>query len=408
LTMEYEPVPRGFAISLLVFALGLIAQEHPLAAGVAASVAILYHPPTTLPFWGLAILLVFARRLRWTILIPLAAAGAVLALLARIQHPGIEAQSLMRRLEPFQQSLQRMRAAYSFVSSWNLNTRISLAVQASIVALAFWRVRKVMSGPLRDFLFGMPVLGLLSIPLSWLLLERGHWALIPAWQPARAMLFVSLIAALLAAIAAMKATNFSERLVWLIAAFLIPMQHVVSGAVIHLRPVQLAAALGIVAAALMFFNQKSRGASLVLAGLIPFFVIPQSKLVENYPHLETTELRALAEWARTSTPQPALFLFPDSGTSLDPGIFRARALRGLYVDWNSGGQVNYCPEFSSEWWAHWVETGSGRWTVTAQDFPKLASMGVDYVVLKKPMPGTTAQFAGARYFAYATSSRDSR
>lgn len=408
LTIEYEPVPRGFAISLLVFALGLIAEERPLAAGIAASLAFLYHPPTTLLFWGLAILLVLARRLPWTMLVPLAAAGAVLALLARLQPPGIEAQSMMRRLDPMQQTLQRMRAGYSFVSSWSLHTRISFAVQASIAVLAFWRVRKFIRSPLRDFLFGLPLLGLLSVPLSWLLLEREHWALIPAWQPARAILFVSLMAALLAAVAAFKAANIAERMLWLTAVFVIPMQHAIVGSTIHFRPLGLAAALAIVAAALSFFNRKTRGASLVLAALIPFFAIPQSKLVENYPHLETAGLRALADWARTSTPQPALFLFSDSGTSLDPGIFRARALRGLYVDWKSGGQVNYFPEFSTEWWTRWVETGSGRWSVRAQDLSKLAAMGVDYVVLKKPMPGATPQFAAAGYFAYATSSRGSR
>src|ERR1700676_3645813 len=37
LTIEYEPVPRGFALSLITFALGLIAEERYLAAGTAAS-----------------------------------------------------------------------------------------------------------------------------------------------------------------------------------------------------------------------------------------------------------------------------------------------------------------------------------------------------------------------------------
>ncbi len=130
--------------------------------------------------------------------------------------------------------------------------------------------------------------------------------------------------------------------------------------------------------------------------------------MENYPRLETTELLALADWARASTPQQALFLFPDSGKTLDPGIFRARSLRGLYVDWKSGGQVNYFPEFSRIWWTRWVETGSGRWRVTREDFLKLTAMGVDYVVLKKPIAGAMPQFTSARYFAYATSSRDSQ
>jgi hypothetical protein len=404
LTIEYEPVPRGFAISLIVFALGLIAQERYIAAGTAAGIAFLYHPPTTLPFWGLAILLVIARRLRWTILAPLLIAATMLALLSRLQPPGIETVSVFRRLDPAQETLQRMRAAYSFVSTWVVRQRIDFLVQAALIAIAFWRLKRFITGPLRDFLWGLPVIGILSVSLSWLLLERMHWALIPEWQPARAILFVSLIAALLAAVAAMKATNFAERLLWLTAAFLMPMQHAMVGSVIHYRPLLLAAALALVTATLYSFRKES----LVLAGIIPFFAIPQSKLVDNYRLNETTELRQLAAWARNSTPQPALFLFPDSGTGLDPGIFRARALRGLYVDWKSGGQVNYFPEFARLWWTRWTETGSGRWSVTPADFPRLNAMGIDYVVLKKPIPGATPLFNNAGYSLYATSSRDSR
>jgi hypothetical protein len=149
-----------------------------------------------------------------------------------------------------------------------------------------------------------------------------------------------------------------------------------------------------------------RKEALVFAAVIPFFAIPQSKLVDNYPHIETTDLRTLADWARSSTPQPALFLFADSGTSLGPGIFRARAKRGLYVDWKSGGQVNYFPEFARQWWTRWVETGSGRWP--APDFQRLDAMGVDYVVLKKPIQGAAPLFTNASYAVYSTSSRDSR
>jgi hypothetical protein len=408
LTIEYEPVPRGFAISLIVFALGLIAQDRPFAAGIAAGIAFLYHPPTTLPFWGLAILLVIARRLRWTILAPLAVASLMLALLAKFQPPGIETASIMRRLDPMQETLQRLRAAYSFVSTWNRNTKIDFVAQAAIAALAFRRLRKSVNGPLRDFLWGLPVIGLLSLPFSWLLLEREHWALIPEWQPARAILFVSLMSALLSAVAAMKAANLVERLLWLTAAFLMPMQHAMVGIEIHYRPLGFAAALAVVTIGLIALGQKTRGTSLILAGIIPFFAIPQSNLVENYPRLETTELRALADWARASTPQQVLFLFPDSGKALDPGIFRARSLRGLYVDWKSGGQVNYFPELARQWWSRWVETGSGRWSVAREDFPKLTAMGVDFIVLKKPISGSEPQFSSDHYFAYATSSRDSR
>ena len=394
LTIEYEPVPRGFAISLIVFALGLIAEEYYLAAGTAAAVAFLYHPPTTLPFWGLAILLVILKRARWTILAPLAFAAAILATLARIQPPGIETSSILRRLDPFEESLQRMRAAYSFVSTWAAFQWINFAVQTGIVALAFFRLR--IHPPLRDFLWGLPAAGILSVPFSWLLLEHEHWALIPQWQPARAILFVSLMAALLSAVAAMKASNFAERLLWLTAAFLMPVQHAFVGRELHYRPLLLAAALALLTAVLYSIRKQT----LVLAALIPFFAIPQSKLVENYPRIETAELRALAGWARTSTPEPSLFLFPDSRTSLEPGIFRARSLRGLYVDWKSGGQVNYFPGFAREWWTRWVATGSGRWSVTTEDLSRLP--GVDFVVLKKPIAGEEPIFQNAAYWVYAT------
>src|ERR1035437_268149 len=393
LTIEYEPVPRGFAISLIVFALGLIAEEHFLAAGAAAAVAFLYHPPTTLPFWGLAILLVILKRARWTILAPLAVAAAVLTILARIEPPGLEPASILRRLDPFEENLQRMRAAYSFVSTWAVRHWIDFAVQTAVAALAFWRLRKSIHPPLRDFLWGLPVIGLLSVPFSWVLLEHEHWALIPQWQPARAILFVSLMAALLSAVAAMKASNFAERLLWLTAALLMPVQHAFIARELHYRPLLLAVALAIVTTVLYSIRKEA----LVLAALIPFFAIPQSKLVENYPRIETTDLRSLSDWARNNTPQPALFLFPDSRTSLDPGIFRARSLRGLYVDWKSGGQVNYFSGFAREWWTRWQETSNAK----PENFRNLK--GVDYVVTKKPIPGAAPLFENTSYSVYATS-----
>ena len=386
LTIEYEPVPRGFAISLIVFALGLVAKEYFLAAGVAAAVAFLYHGPTTLPFWGLALLLVILKRVRWTILAPLAIAAALLAILARIEPPGAEHSSILRRLDPWEENLQRMRAAYSFVSTWAVYHRVNYAVQTAVAAVAFWRLRKSIHPPLRDFLLGLPLVGILSIPFSWLMLENQHWALIPQWQPARAILFVSLITALLAAVAAMKTSNIAERFLWLTAAFLMPIQHAFLGRAIHWQPFLLATALAILTTVVCLFRKET----LILAALIPFFAMP--RMVENYQHNETPDLRSLAAWARTSTPETALFVFPDSKTALDPGIFRAHSLRGLYVDWKSGGQVNYFPAFAEEWWKRWQQVNN------LQD-----PTGADYVVTKKPIPGATPVFQNPTYSVYAVS-----
>ena len=207
--------------------------------------------------------------------------------------------------------------------------------------------------------------------------------------------------AFLSAVAAMKATNFAERLLWLTPALLMPVQHAFVGRELHYRPLLLAVALAIVTAGLYSIRKET----LVLAALIPFFAIPASKLVVNYPRIETTDLRAVADWARTSTPEPSLFLFPDSKTSLDPGIFRARSLRGLYVDWKIIWRSSklFFPASPREWWTNrWVATGSGRWSVTASDFSSLK--GVDFVVMKKPIPGVGPVFQNAGYAVYATTS----
>jgi hypothetical protein len=56
------------------------------------------------------------------------------------------------------------------------------------------------------------------------------------------------------------------------------------------------------------------------AALIPFFLIPR---------LDNPELQALWAWAGSATLQDAMFLLPDAGHELHPGIFRASALRAV-------------------------------------------------------------------------------
>jgi hypothetical protein len=47
LTFEYEPIPRGFAVPLLLLAAGMVAHGRDFGAGIAAALAFLYHPPTS-------------------------------------------------------------------------------------------------------------------------------------------------------------------------------------------------------------------------------------------------------------------------------------------------------------------------------------------------------------------------
>ena len=51
LSLEYEPVPRAFAFLLIVAALGYGAFGRWTISAVLAALALLYHPPTSAPYW---------------------------------------------------------------------------------------------------------------------------------------------------------------------------------------------------------------------------------------------------------------------------------------------------------------------------------------------------------------------
>jgi hypothetical protein len=97
--------------------------------------------------------------------------------------------------------------------------------------------------------------------------------------------------------------------------------------------------------------------------------------------METPEITALADWARTSTPADAVFLFPiDVRRSGVAGIFRARALRAVFVDWKGGGQVNYLPVLAEEWWRRWQLLTKHPPSDVA--LPLYRTWGVSYVVTR--------------------------
>jgi hypothetical protein len=137
-----------------------------------------------------------------------------------------------------------------------------------------------------------------------------------------------------------------------------------------------------------------------VAAAAGFVVLPTLGRVVNYPRLHTPEMKQLAAWARSSTPQDAVFLFPDAGRDADPGVFRAEALRAVYVDWKGGGQVNYLKELGDLWWDRWEETGKGKFRPA--DLNKLRRLNIDYIVLRaqNKLPGETPVFANDRFVVY--------
>lgn len=417
LSFEYEPVPRGFAVMLLFLATGFAAHGRDVAAGAAAALAFLYHPPTTAPFWLVYFVLTLwpsatstmARRIAG--LVPLMVAVVVLFVCSRLQ-PGItEPQDLFSRISPEHEQIQRLRASYNWVSIWIGVWIWQYAVLAAVAALAIWRSWRHLSEDLRWFMTGLPVVGLMSVPVSYILLEGLKWSLIPQYQPARALLFVTVCAVLAAAIAAYHEIA-SGRLVagflWLLPAYAVPifprLADMLSWRSAAIQRRLLVWLLVSICSALAFRVVASRWRwSLIaatLAAALPFYVIPAWGKVSNYPSLHTMELESLVTWARMNTPSDAVFLFPDAGKDLAPGIFRAKALRTVYVDWKSGGQVNYHRNFTDVWWERWRALMEPGFRLSA--VPEYFQRGIDFIVLQPEhrILGAVPTYANRRYVVY--------
>ena len=416
LSIEYEPVPRGFALGLTLLALGLEANELTLPAASALALALLYHTPTAAPMLALFLLWII-RKKRWTAFIPLAAGAAILAIAAALQPGQTEHQTFFALLDPALAALQRIRAPYNWVSGWGpkIFWQYPLLFLLAIAALRRLKAPEVV----RWFAGGLALLGLLSIPASWLLLERLHWALMPQFQPARAALFVELLAVALSVCAAARAgaeRRYLESLLWLIPVFAAPQQGRLldllwPGLADPLFARRLAVTLACAAIAAAFLTLRSRlwtWHAAALFTLATFFAIPQYGRVVNYPSLETPELQALINFAHYNTPPGAVFLFPAAGHGLEPGIFRAEAVRTVYVDWKLGGQANYYRDLAFEWWDRWTalmdpaQPSNPSLPVAAPPGPGLRARGIDYIVLPasaRPI-GSRPVYSNAAYVMY--------
>jgi hypothetical protein len=416
--LDLEPVPRAFAVCLLFFAIGLVARGRYLVASIAASIAFLYHPPTVYPFWAAYLCLslwLAERAIRRSLIlgfIPLICAIIALLLSSRWQ-PGIaETQAFFSRVDPSLESLQRMRTMDVYVSTWNPRWWLHYSFLWLVSLQAFWRLREFIPQRLRFFLIGLPLIGILSMPGSYLLLDRLKWSLIPQVQPARALLLVTALAGILATAAAVKAAEkkkYIETLIWLGLVFVTRVHIFVWDCITGLanplgRKRDLILLILAVGAGIVAISQKRRQRWVMVAWaasiIAPFLLINYANLDYNRPYTSSPQLTEVSEWARSMTSKDAVFLFPDSDIGAWPSIFRAQALRAVYVDWKGGGQINFFKGFAEEWGSRWRQTMNTKTGPVTLD--RYAPLGIDYLVVQtaNTISGKRPVFANSRFIIY--------
>jgi hypothetical protein len=391
--VELEPVPYALAWGLILLALGLLARAKPLLAGLAGGLALIYQPSIAAPFWVLAIIMLVtdrpSRRLLRPALTVLAVFVLLLANLAQLQ-PGIaEEQSIFGKIPPAYAALQQFRTPYEYVSLWTAGQFWSYVAIWITGVWAVARIWPVLNRQVRWFFLALPACGVLAIPVSYILLDRYFWSLVPHVQPAQWLLFtvcLSSIACWIAAIRAAKNGRIRESALWLI----VPMCVILRAEVLELlrlTRVDAVANLGItlllIVAAAFLLRHTAKGRARALALAIPLLALMLLTFNPGTMSRRSNEqaIIALSDWVTSNTWGSSMFLFPDLGRSSDPGLFRGRSKRALWVDWNSGALVPCFQSFAAMWWDRWHNTMQPGYS--PQRLQTNLSLPIDYYVLTR-------------------------
>jgi hypothetical protein len=352
-----EATPRALAFGLVLLAMGLLARERPLMAGLAGGVALLYHAPTAAPFWGVVLLAFLCERKLRPLLRPALSILLVFALLlgnlAQLQPGIVEPQPLFAKISSHLASLQQFRTGYVWVSLW---AGREIWIYLAVWVCSVWSVTRIwprLNRQLRWFFAGLPLIGILSVPVSSVLLEHMRWSLVPALQPARALALTVSIAPLVCGIAgfhALAQRRHREAVLWFLLVFLAPLT-----------------------------------------------IIPEMR---HRPEIPRKAVAQLADWAETNTWGSSMFLFPDAGHELYPGMFRAESRRALWVDWKSGAQMKFFESVGDEWAERWQDTMAPEFSI--ERLQAMLPLPIDYFVLKRAHRLTRVRpvFANREFVVY--------
>lgn len=356
--VDPEPTPTSFAIGAVLLAAGLFATGRPLTAALFGGIAVVYDARVAAPLWLLLfVAALLDRRMRpfaRATLPVIAVFALLLANVAQLQPSIPEAHGLLELTPAAIGSVQQFRTPHIFVGLW---TAQALLWFVALAACCYWTVRQVwpdLALPARWLFAGLPLAGVLSVPLSYLLIDRVGWALGPQIQPARTLLFTAVFT------------------------------FVAAGAIFARNPRRVQDSLPAVAiAGLLLVSGHSR------PGAAP----PPAATV-------SPDAAELARWAEDNTWGGSMFLFPDAGRDRAPGLFRVRSRRAVWVDWQTGSQSDYFDSFADEWYRRWQDTMSG--TYSEHRLAGFLALPIDYYVLRREhaLPAVRPVFTGRHLLVY--------
>jgi hypothetical protein len=390
---EREPVPGAFAFGLVVLAMGLMADEKPLLAGLAGGVGFLYDPVLALPFWGVLLAGFFFDRSWRRVIRPTLPIFLVfvllLANLAQLQ-PGAGGDTVFARVSPQLALFQRTYTPYLYVGSWSkgaIYQFLALFVLGLWAAVRCW---PLLSSSFRWLVLGSAFCGLLSIPISYVLLDVGHLAWSARLEPARALLFTVAASALLFGLAGMRAILLRsawEALGWFSLLFALPLStgifdflHIQNGA----QLIQFAVPLVLAALLTILLLRSSVGSArfiILIAPPLACLVLLYTPGLRRAPIPFRQSIATMAEWAANRTWGSSVFLFADAGRAAYPGVFRAQSRHALWVDWKSAQGVAFSETAAARWQERWERTMAGPFS--PERLESFLPLPIDYYVLRR-------------------------